>query len=617
LKKKILISVGAVAAFLAALALYVGIPVRSELRAAQSILSGSFEDITAEQIDTASEHLENANARLTGPAPGILRLLPIARQNLSAVDSIVDAGIPVLKEAQGLRGSLDDLAEGSLIESGRVRLDLVESLGDPVGNQVDALMTLSNALETSKSGWLLPPVWDAVSEFASRASDLTTSAKRAQSALDIAGPMLGAEGTRTYLVILVNNAELRGAGGILSGLGTFSVRDGDLSLGRFYYHGRLAEDPPRRVPAPPDFEERFARYFANSTEWVNATASPDVPDVALVASRLFELTTNQPTDGAIVVDPRGLSALLPPDAEIRLSGGGAILAQDLSQYVYSDSYERTGSKHGRRRQAVLQLGAEAFKTIIEGNLANKSTLEAAGAAVAGQHLRIVSFDDNEQTILTELGVSGELSTDATDKVLVTVQNLGGDKLDFWMRRSVRHSCEIQTEESAHCTTSVNLQNIAPTGLPSYVVQQTKAYGHYFGYLEVYLPAAAELTGVMMENEAVEFYREQEEEWTSAGIYFDIKRSKSLSARVSYELPLDGAYSLAIVPQPLTHDADIDVSIAIPDDWQIQTGGSTSTGKLEYEGILDKTLTWKAAPIERRGLSALWGSLIRFWNEPLF
>jgi hypothetical protein len=272
MRRRVLFGVLAALVLLGGLSVYVGVAIGRELSAARAIFTQSIGELRGEDIAEAKRHLIEANRHLDGVAAGILRMVPLARQNIGAIDGAVDAGIPALSDAETLTDALEDVESRDLLVDGRVQLDAI--------------------------GWLLPPIWDAVAGMGSRVQELHASAERTARLVDIIAPMLGAEEPRRYLVILINNSELRGAGGILSGLGTLHADNGSLDLGEFNYFGDLVDKPPRRVPAPADFTERFARYFADSTEWVNVTASPDVPDVALVASRLYELKTGIETDGA-------------------------------------------------------------------------------------------------------------------------------------------------------------------------------------------------------------------------------------------------------------------------------------------------------------------------------
>jgi hypothetical protein len=215
----------------------------------------------------------------------------------------------------------------------------------------------------------------------------------------------------------------------------------------------------------------------------------------------------------------------------------------------------------------------------------------------------------------DLGVAGELSTDAADSVFVTVQNLGGDKLDFWTRRTLFHACGIATT-AAHCRTRVTIANRAPRGLPDYVVQTDKpSYALYRGYLEFYVPAGASVTGAALNGEEATVFRETEDGRTSLGMHFHLPRAEDLNAEVSYELPLDGSYSLDLTPQPLAHDAQVRVRLDPPDDWAV--AGAQPGSTFDYTGRFDTRLRVTAEPGRETGLSALWKALSRFWREPVF
>ena len=623
MKRKLILYLSAVIFVLALLALYVGVNARRELNAARGILGTSVSDLSSADILAAKEHLEAADGWLSGPPAAILRLVPVARQNLQAADAIVDAGVPVLDDADSLTAVRDALETEDLMRNGRVEVAVLDDLREPLGNQLEGLRHLEEELEDHRSGWLLPPVWDAVDDFAWRVRELRQSAEAAEATLEIARPLLGGNGRRTYLVILMNNAELRGAGGLLSAVGTISAEDGRVELGQFFYHGDIAANPHETVPAPPDFERRFGRYRANSTRWVNTSVSPDVPEVATVAARLFERVRGVHTDGALLIDARGIASLVPTGTEIPVpETDRTITGDDFTDFVYSDSYELLGGEDPRRKAAILSVGQVAFQTLLaEGG--GSAVLSKAGDAISGGHIRFVSFDAGEQEILDRLGVAGSLPTDTVDSLLVTVQNLGADKLDYWMRRSMEHECDIHDGELAHCKTVVMLTNNTPLSLSEYVSQRHSEekrnyrYGTYVGYLEVYVPEGADLTGVTLNGRAESFVPEIEDGRKSLGMHFSTNRGETTTATVSYDVDLpESGYSLEVTPQPLTSDATLEVAVSGPQDWRMSGPGTRNEGTIRFQGNLDSALRIETRPAGRTGITALWRTLIDFWTQPL-
>jgi Protein of unknown function (DUF4012) len=624
LKRKLLFSSIAAIAVLTAFGVYVGLSTRRELNAARAILRTPLSELSTDDVVEARRHLDAAKGILAGPPAKVLRLIPVARQNIRAVDALVDAGLPAMEDALALTELREVIGAQALVRDGRIRLDVLNQLNEPLQQQLESLKTLESELVSHRSGWLLPPLWDAVDDFARRTGELRSSLEKAADAIDAAPTLLGSEGRRSYLVMLVNNAELRAAGGILSGLGTITATNGRLALGRFSYYADLAEKPPGRVPAPADFERRFSRYRANTTTVVNATASPDIPEVAAVAAAIFEKVRGERVDGVLMIDPRGISSLMPNDSQTSVAQGDLDLTSDnLADFIYSDSYDVLGGGDPGRRSAILTAGRAAFKTILAGGASGSEVLESAGEALAGGHIRFVSFNETEDDILSRLEVTGNLVSESVDNVLITVQNLGADKLDYWMRRHLEHKCRILEATSARCETVLVLSNQTPQGLNDYVTQidnrikRSYGYGVYLGYLELYVPDAAELTGVTLNGRAETFFPESEDGRKSLGMYFATPRGEETTIRVSYQLPLpDAGYTLEITPQPLTFDASVEVEVEGPPEWALSGPGSQNNGRITFAGELDRALRFESRPDGRTGLAAAWRAFVQFWTQPV-
>ena len=619
-KRKIaLVLLGAVLV-IASLSTFVVIPVAQDLQAAQRLLSRS-RNLEVETLRPARQRLAHARGRLHSPAAALLRLLPVARQNIDALRAVAGSGLEVVDAGIVLATALRRAEQQGLTRPGRIRIAALRELQEPVNGQSDALGHLERALRSHRGGWLVPPLWDRVDVLLSQAEDLSEAAEAAAGVVDIAPGLLGSDGPREYLVLLLNNTELRGAGGILSGIGSLTIDQGRIELGDFSHYKDLADPPPfRRVPSPPDFKAHFATYHADTTRWVTTSSSPDVPDVALVARRLYALSVGPVVDGAIVVDPRGLTALMPRRARIRVPTTNRVLRRDdVSDYVYSDAYSQLGGAEDRRRESLIVVGQAAFSSILESQLDASSLTEDAAAAAAGGHLRVVSFDPRERRVLESAAITGNLGAPSGDAAMATVQNLGGNKLDFYSQRSLSHACRIDPGGPTTCQTAVDIKNRTPLGLTRYEFQYFP-YGLFKNFVEVYVPAEARLEAVRLGGRPIEFITYKEDGYKSVGVYLEIPRSDTARMTVRYTLPEQkSGYSLEVRPQPLTEDGEIELRLATPPDWQLTgpDGARIESGRLVYRGRFDRALTLEAGPSNRTGLSSLWLELSRFWNEPLF
>jgi hypothetical protein len=617
LRRKILLSVLFLVVVVAGLGVYVGARAVREVSEARAALTASATELSVADISSARRHLRSAAAVLDGLPARLLGAVPVARQNLAALDAAAEGGIPVLDAAVELKRTVDDLGRSGLMSDGRVQIDAIHDLERPLRTQINTLGELIEGLQAHRSGWLLPALYDEVNGLLRRARRIQASARRATRVMAHADALLGIPEPRTYLVVLVNNAELRAAGGIPSGVGTVRVADGMFELGNFYYAPKLRDPPPHeRVRAPRDFRRRFGTYGADTRLWVNTTFSPDIPDVALVSARLFRAATGIKTDGVLIADPRGVAALMDPGASITAPESGRVLTPaDLPAYAYSDVYrEEFSGRIADRHRALLQVGRLAFEQIIEGDFGGSEAMSSVGLAFSGGHLRFNSFDAKESSALDAVGVTGDLDRRDGDTLLVTTWNAGGDKLDYWARRRIHHRCEIREGVAARCSTTVTIENLVGEDLPS-VVANTP-YGLMETFVELLIPRKADLGAVYLDGEPVRYHLDRQDGHSAVGVFIQLPRRDAMRVRVTYDLPMDDHYSLRVIPQPLAVDARLRISLTVPSGWRVR--GLTPTGdEFTYNGLLDRALVVEAEAVDRSGLPGMWDRLVAFWREPLF
>jgi len=605
--RKVLRAVAGLLLLIVVLALYVFATAGRNLIAARSALSLSVEGVDEASAIEAETHLIQASRQLESIPARLLGLVPIARQNLEALKRASDAAVPTVGAAIDLQHAFARLEDEGLVEAAKVNTSLLSDLQEPVVSETEALEILVQEIERGLSGWLLPPVWERLHELHGTATELLSSVDAAARVLSDSEAMLGGDAPRTYLVLLMNNAELRGAGGILTGVGTVHFDRGRISLGRFRSVHDLREKPYVAVPAPPEFVRRFGTYKADTTLWLNATFSPHVPDVSLVAARLYERTTGVTTDGALLMDPRGLAALVDPDDTFAVPGlDKRIAGSEIADFTYSDVYERFDDQIARRA-ALLDLGEGAFKSFIASPLVGRERVSAIGRAVAGGHIRMNSFDAAEAAALDELGLSGSIvPPDDTRVVRVTQQNFGsangeGTKLDFWTDRKLDQACTVGLDR-ARCRTRFTLTNEIPDDLPLYVAGDP--YGILRSNIEIYLPSDAALSEAALDGRRAEIRTEGQSGYQVVSVYVELGAGGMAELDLTYTMPIDGAFHLRLEPQPLATDLDLDLAVVAPPGWTVEDQGRAFDREVRWDRPVDLRL----APDPRTGLAAAWARL---------
>jgi len=601
-----------------ALSGYVMISAAVDIAAARRPLTGGPMHLEQSELNSARRHLEEAQETFESLPARAVGWMPVVRQNFGALHSVAEQSLPVVEAAEALVEVMDEVGKSSLIENGAVQLELLEDLEEPLREQSSALSKLVDEVRVRRNGWLVPLLWSQLDRLLDQAEQLRSTSETAAELVALAPSMLGGSSDRTYLVAMMNNTELRGAGGILSGVGSVKVREGHITLGDFQHYQELADEPPyRRVSAPKDFRQNFGTYKADTTRWVTTTSSPDVPDVALVARRLFKRTTGIDVDGVILVDPRGLAAMLPANTQIEVPTTKTVLtADELPNYVHREAYEELGGAVSRRRDSLIRIGRSVFERVSQSGFGRFSLLRSTADAVAGGHLSLVSFVSEEAEVLEAVGVTRDLGDPDYDYVLATVQNVGGNKLDYYADRSIHHECRIEEQEPAICSTTVTLKNSTPPGLSRFEYQY-RPYGLFKNVLEIYVPQEAQLLAVEVGGSPQDFFENREDGLAAVGVYLEIPKGENETASVEYQLPAEDRYALTVVPQPLVDDARLSVKLDVPGGWEFDGPEGPSGGEaVRWEGSLDRRLEFRLGPSEKSGLASWWTGFRRFLEEPV-
>ena len=597
---------------------YVTVSVAADLAAVKDTLARDADDITSGDLEGAHARLVSAQNRIRGPAARSLKFMPVIGANIDALRNIVDATEPVMAVAVDLHDQVQEIRRKGVMRGGRIDIPSLKALEGPLERQASTLEALRSAAQHSRGGWLIPPLWHSLYDLEWKAESLLRDLVAASEGLKIVDELLGADEPRRYLVLLMNNAELRGAGGILTGVGTARIGNGRMSLSGFRSVHDLRDHPPRRVPAPDDFRRRFGPYQADTTLWLNTTSSPDVPDVALVASRLYEKATGIKTDGALLIDPIAIERLTPEGWSFTFPQGDRPLQRDdIADFTFSDGYSLFRDQEARRN-TILQMGLSAVGAILEDGL-DPEALERLGPLVSGGHLRVNSFDPQEQDRLGELGLTGDLTLrdQSSHSILVTAQNRGdgddqGTKLDHWAEREVRLDCELSAD--LVCAVKTTITNDAPRELPRYVAGD----GTLRSYLEVYLRSSADVLNVSLDGSPAEYRVEEEEGHLAIGTYIEIGRGEEATLEVAFRdaQEKDKPFRLVVRPQPLTRPAEIDARITLPEGWRPGPAGGDSRDTLGFQGDLTERLVFEARQPNPSGLTALWKRFQTFWHSPL-
>lgn len=417
-------------------------------------------DATRDPVWRAAEHVPFAGASLTNVS-GIAR----------AGDDLASHVLPALIDASEVFSG--EATSGTTIDLAPFRAS-VRPLGK-ASSRVSRTRADLNSLPRAR----IAAVRDARSELMSRVDQLSSLVEGALTASRVAPGLLGGDGPRRYFLGIQNNAEARATGGLLGSFGIVDATSGRLDLTRTGANSELRNPTAPVTQLGPEFDARYSRFFLTS-DWRSTNLTPDFPTVGRLWAAMWEATAGQRIDGAIAVDPVALSFLLEATGPVTMSDGTRLSAENIVEFTLSTAYQRFGDENNPQREAYLNEVTQAvFDRVKRGGVDSGRLAERLGHAVRTGHLRVYSTRPDEQRELEKTQIAGQLPARQKQPYLqVITQNSGGNKLDYYLRRTVEYDGHLTgeavdtgsgpvPEERARVTVTLT-NNAPPSGLPRYV-----------------------------------------------------------------------------------------------------------------------------------------------------
>lgn len=429
--------------------------------------------------------------RLTSRVPFVGRSLRTSGGLAAAVDDLARETLPSLEAAAkalsptALRPSGDTVALGSLAAA-----------AGPLRAVRDSVTRSEARVAALPSSGVLDAVARARVELLGELAALRGTATSAATAVELAPAMLGRDGTRRYFVAILNNAEMRGSGGLLGAYGILEATDGRLRMRELGTNALLRNTARPAVDLGPEFAGRYRR-FASDSYWVNANMSAHFPYASRVWTALWRETRGERLDGTLALDPVALAAIL------RVTGpAGEVTADNVVDLTERQAYVRFARDNDARDRYLQRVARASYQKAVSGAGDTAALLRALAAAAGERHLQVASEHAAEAALLASTPIGGALPPDGTRPyVEVLAQNAGGNKLDYYVRRSVTY-----TRSGDEATIEVRLRNDAPAGLPPYVSNRldlpglkAPVEGQQRLYVSVYTSVGGGLLGASLDG----------------------------------------------------------------------------------------------------------------------
>jgi len=529
-----------------------------------------------DRLDMAYAHASAANGRLYGnPALDVLGALPVAGQNLGSLrrstgDSLelIDAGRGILRAGRPLADA-DGKLEVSL-RSGRVDAPTIVAVREELAAAAAALPRRGDADDSSL---LLGPVRDLATEVADESESRARQFRSVAQGLQVAEDLSGAHGPRRFLVAVANPAEMRGAGGMILSYGVLEAEGGQVEVGEF---GRIDElnlgepVPPDELGLPDDLLARW-EGFDLTQRWRNATAPADLSVMGPALVSMYEAATGEQADGVIQVDPVGLAAVLEATGPIEVGELGTVDASNVVALTLNEAYIRYPDID-ERSDVLADVAEAAFDRLLDGEIPSLRGLgDALLQTAAERHLAMWSRDGGAQAAVAAFGASGELPDPAAEQVHLGVQNISGNKLDYYVDTALALEGRRPAGEVGTVRATVTVANTAPAGAttPGYVFgpfDESESAGVYRGLVSLYLPRGTTLVGVGGDATATAPSVQAEDGRAVVSYTVSVPAQSTTTVELELRLPPrpEGDYHLLAVPSARLRPTALRVALDLGD-----------------------------------------------------
>jgi hypothetical protein len=406
---------------------------------------------------------------------------------LSAVAAPVPAAGDPVRSVRGIAAALNELGTnalpplltaGSKIDPSTVRtadggIDVarLSAVAVPLHAASAAFDTSAAMVRALPARTWFSPVNSARADLLTELTRTAATTRSAATTARILPALLGAHGTRTYLLTFCNDAEARGTGGLPGAFMTATVRDGHVTFDHLGGDRALA-GVTAKVDFGPDYDQLY-EGAGTTTLYGNANLGPHFPYAAAVWANMWQQRFGTPVDGVIALDPTVLSYLLAATGPAKLPDGEQVSAANVVALTERDIYARYPDADGPRGDAARRAYLAAVESAVSERILapgadSKRLISAFARAVAERRLLVWSADPAVQRDLAATPVAGAIPQTTAPFVGLSVVNEGGNKLDYYLDRSLtwqRTGCGA----TRAVTVTLKLTNNAPaTGLSDVV-----------------------------------------------------------------------------------------------------------------------------------------------------
>lgn len=469
--------------------------IQSSLAATMELLPRLQSELTAGDGDAARSTLSRlqghtAHARNAGTDPvwKAAGAIPFIGPNFSAVTEVSVSADDVINRAVApMLENFDSLDWSSLTPvDGQIDVAPLREISPRISAAATTVQLSYDRLAGIDPSRLVPQVATPLTQATDSLDEARQALNAASSAAEILPAMLGADGARSYLILIQNSAEVRATGGIPGALAVVTAANGEIELSTQGSSTDLGTFRPS-IPVDPVQEQIYTKRIGTFMQSVNLT--PDFPTIAQTAKTMWEdRNDGAAINGVIAIDPIVLANILDATGPVELGDFDnpavmeqlsrsdlptALTAENVVSTLLSDVYAQI-EEPGVQDEYFTAVAGKIFEALADGEGESDQLIQALIKSSNEDRVYIWSNIPDEQNIIGETTLAGAITgPTAGGASFGAYFNDGtGAKMDYYVRRTVQLQRSCTPEGYLQYTLAATLTNTAPIdaaeSLPAYV-----------------------------------------------------------------------------------------------------------------------------------------------------
>ena len=389
--------------------------------------------------------------------------IPLVGQNFDAVHTI--SRVLDLIARDGLRPIVDNQVDAETFrpKNGRIDLAAMEPLIPALTTTDRTISAGLSELDDIDAEGLAGPLQEPFERLLTKLRSAEKATSAGVKALTVMPSMMGGDDTRTYVLVVQNNAEIRSTGGLPGAFAFVKAKNGKLTIGQ---QGAATDfgffDPPV-VKLTKDERNLYSNLMASF--WADTTFTPDFPRTAQIMRAMVKQKFTRSVDGVISVDPIALSYILKGTGPVKLRDGQQLTSENAVKMLLSDVYAKYDKQPKAQDAYFADAARRVFKAVASGKGSPRGVIAGLAEGVDENRILVNSTRKEEQDVLKATRVGGALPRTATSTphLGLYLNDSTTTKLEYYLNKQTQVS---STRCSVDGTQTLSTATILGSDVPA-------------------------------------------------------------------------------------------------------------------------------------------------------